>query len=179
MYINTLGVIFSPISGTFTPSKSQTRESPKNGILLVADHSRAMTNDRQEIEVEEGTVSFTPREQHWFDAQYTVFFNKRFEEVADQLTTRDFRVLIAMLRFCDYGNNIHTSRSALSRHTGIAVNHISSIIRRLERLRIIIILERGARYRINERYFWRGSAESHGERRRETRRQRESNERID
>jgi hypothetical protein len=139
--------------------------------LLVADHSRAMTNDRQEIDIEEGTVSFTPREQHWFDARYTVFFNRRFEEVMNQLAGRDFRVLIVMLRFCDYGNNIHVLRSELARRTGIAENHISSIVWKLERLEIITVIERGTRYRLNEHYFWRGSAQNHNQRRRETRRQ--------
>ena len=133
-------MIFSPIIGTFTAPKSQKRESPKNGILLVADHSRAMTNDRQEIDIEDGTFLFTPREQHWFDAPYTVFFNRRFEEVAHQLTSRDFRVLIAMLGFCDFGNTVHATRARLSQHTGIAENHISSVIRKLERLGIITIL---------------------------------------
>jgi transcription initiation factor IIE alpha subunit len=130
-----------------------------------------MTNDRQEIDIEEGTVSFTPREQHHFDAAYTVFFNRRFEEVMNQLAGRDFKVLIVMLHFCEFGNDIRVSRSELARRTGIAENHISSIVRKLERLEIITVIERGARYRLNERYFWRGSAENHNQRRRETRRQ--------
>ena len=86
-----------------------------------------------------------------------------------QLTGRDFRVLIVMLRFCDYGNDVHVTRSELARRTGIAENHISSIIRKLERLGIIAVTERGARYQISERYFWRGLAENHTQRRHETR----------
>ena len=129
-----------------------------------------MADEPLELDLEDGTLTYIPRQQYHFDAPYSVFFNRRFEEVMHQLTGRDFRVLIVMLRHCDFGNDVHVTRSALSRRTGIAENHISSIIRKLERQGIITVINRGTRYRINERYFWRGSSENYNERRRETRR---------
>jgi hypothetical protein len=129
-----------------------------------------MADETVQLDIAEGLLEFTPRQQYHFDAPYSVFFNRRFEEVMHQLAGRDFKVIIVMLRYCDYGNNVHVSRSDLARRTGIAENHISSIIRKLERLEIINVIDRGIRYRINERYFWRGSAENHNQRRRETRR---------
>jgi len=130
-----------------------------------------MADETVQLDLAEGSLEFTPRQQHYFDAPYSVLFNRRFEEVMHQLAARDFRVLFVMLRFCDYGNNIHVARSELARRTGIAENHISSIIRKLERLGIISVIERGARYQISERYLWRGSAENYNRRRQETRNQ--------
>jgi len=130
-----------------------------------------MADETVQLDLAEGSLEFTPRQQHHFDAHFSVFFNERFEEVMNQLAGRDYRVLIVMLRFCDYGNNVHVSRSELARRTGIAMNHISSIVRKLERLEIITVIERGASYQLNERYFWRGTAENHNQRRRETRSQ--------
>ena len=128
-----------------------------------------MADDTREFDVESGTLRYTPREIHRFDAPYSVFFNRRFEEMMHELAGRDYRVLIVMLRFCDHGNDIHVHRSELARRTGIAENHVSSIIRKLERLQILTVVERGSVYRLNERYFWRGRAEAYQERRRERR----------
>ena len=128
-----------------------------------------MAEDTIQVDLAEGTLEYTRRQQFYFDAPYTMFFHRRFDEVMHLLTARDFRVLIVMLRYCDFGNNVHASRSELARRTGIAENHVSSVIRKLERLGIITVTERGARYQISERYFWRGSAENHNQRRRETR----------
>ena len=128
-----------------------------------------MVDEPMELDLAEGTLAYVPRRQHYFDDQYAVFFSRRFEEVMRHLTGRDYRVLIVMLRFCSFGNDIHVSRSVLARSTGIAENHISSITRKLERLEIITVVERGIGYRLNERYFWRGTAENHAERRQETR----------
>ena len=128
-----------------------------------------MVDEAVELDLEDGTLTYTPRQQYHFDAPYCVFFSRRFEEVMHQLTGRDFKVLIVMLRHCDFGNDVHVTRSILSQRTGIAENHVSSIIRKLERHGLITIVNRGNRYRISERYFWRGTAESHNERRMETR----------
>lgn len=128
-----------------------------------------MADEPVELDLEDGTLTYTPRQQYHFDAPYCVFFSRRFEEVMHLLTGRDFRVLIVMLRFCNYGNDVHVHRSQIARRTGIAENHVSSVIRKLEKLEILTVIERGSRYRLNERYYWRGSAQNHADRRRETR----------
>ena len=136
---------------------------PKYGTLTEF-RFRLMSDDQSEIDVEQGTISFTPRRQFHFGAPYLVPFHSRFEAVVPSLTTRDFRVLFALLRSCGIGNTINISRTALEHQTGISVNHISTILRKLERLEIISIIERGRSYMLNEMFFWRGSAEARQDR---------------
>ena len=125
-----------------------------------------MADESIQLDLAEGTLDYTPRPKFHFDALYTVFFNRRFEEVMHQLAGRDFKILVVMLRFCAFGNDIRVQRTELARLTNIAENHISSIIRKLERLGIMTVVERGSAYQLNERYFWRGNSEEYNERRR-------------
>jgi len=128
-----------------------------------------MTDDSIDLDIEQGTIQYTPRRQIYFGARYSVLFPVRFERVIDNLTARDFRMIFTLIRFCEIGNTVDISRARLARHTGISENHISTIMGKLERLEIISILQRGQSYRLNEDFFWRGTAEAYQERRRETR----------
>lgn len=130
-----------------------------------------MTDDPEQIEVESGTIQYTPRRRHRFGERYAVLFPRRFFPILAQLSPRETKVLFAMLCYCEFGNAVRVHRSVLSEMVGFPVNHVSTCCRNLERLGVLNVEQRGEAFVLNEEYLWRGSAEDYQARRRERREQ--------
>lgn len=115
-----------------------------------------------------GEMPLASKKQYYFNKDHITMFQKQLQQIVKMnLTGQQLKVLLYLISIAEMGNLTFMSQSKIGKEISISSNNMSTVIKKLTELNIIIKGEKTIgsvkSIRLNNQLLWRGKVKHYNE----------------